>query len=96
MVEDVTLFGFAKVETRYDEQQGALLNSMTGRSTTLHYKSEFLKCSWNSRSYIFVLSSRFTFFCKKQQQQQQMVKKKRMLKLPVVNDLLSTCWLSTA
>ena len=22
MVEDVTLFGFAKVETRYDEQQG--------------------------------------------------------------------------
>ena len=35
---------------------------MSGRSTTLHYKSEFLECSWNSWSYIIVLSCRFTFF----------------------------------
>ena len=35
------------------------MNSMTDNSTTLHYKSEFLKRSWNSRSYlIFVLSCR--------------------------------------
>ena len=33
---------------------------MTGHSITLHYKSEFLKRSWNSRSYIFVLSFLFT------------------------------------
>ena len=34
------------------------LNSMTGHSTTLHYESEFLKRSWNSRSYMLVLSCR--------------------------------------
>ena len=37
----------------------------SGHCTTLHYKSEFFKLSWNSRSYIFVLSCRFTLKKKK-------------------------------
>ena len=46
---------------------------MTGNSTTLHYESEFLKGSWNSRSYVFVLSCPFTL---KKENKERMVKKK--------------------
>ena len=39
---------------------------MTGKSTTLHYKLEFLKGSWNSRSFFFL--SRFTLKKKENKQ----------------------------
>ena len=37
---------------------------MTGNSTTLQFKSEFLKRSWNPRSHLFLLSCRFTLLKK--------------------------------
>ena len=43
---------------------------MTGNSTTLHYKLEFLKRSWNSRSFFFCLA----LHLKKKKTNKQMVK----------------------